>query len=119
MLRRFSGARTPMERPLRMLSDWRRRAMRREGLRACDRTSIARLPMAALLALAILARPASAASPAGTSFTYQGQIKLNGSPVNGTCAFRFRLFDDPLSGAQYGLNDDVSVSVANGLFSTP
>lgn len=37
----------------------------------------------------------SVAAPAGTAFTYQGQLKQNGLPLNGTCDMIFSLWNDP------------------------
>ncbi len=52
-----------------------------------------------------------------SAFTYQGMLKMGGSPVNGTCDFQFTLFDRSSSGNQIGVMDDEpGVSVANGLF---
>ena len=36
---------------------------------------------------------AFAATPLTTTFTYQGQLKLAGVPLNGATDFEFRLFD--------------------------
>jgi hypothetical protein len=60
---------------------------------------------------------ASAQTPLGTSFTYQGRLGESGSPANGTYDFRFRLFDTPSGGNQVGADvtrDNVVVST--GLF---
>ena len=57
-----------------------------------------------VLGMALAARPALAQdpigraaaaplAPMGTAFTYQGQLIKNGEPVNGTCDFRFILYD--------------------------
>src|SRR5204862_3697456 len=40
-----------------------------------------------------------AAEPVGTLFTYQGQLKQGGSPVDGTADFQFRLFDQATNGS--------------------
>jgi len=58
-----------------------------------------------------------AAAPLGTAFTYQGQIKQGGAPVNGSCDFRFQLWD-ALSGgsAASGLVEKLGVQVSGGLF---
>ncbi len=56
----------------------------------------------------------------GTAFTYQGQLKKDGAPVNGTCDFLFSLWDDPTAGSQIGTNQEkLNVSVSNGLFTIP
>jgi len=39
------------------------------------------------------------AAPLGSAVTYQGQLKDNGVPVNGTAAMTFQLFDAPTAGA--------------------
>lgn len=54
----------------------------------------------------------------GQAFTYQGQLKKDGSLVNGTCDFSFALFDSQVAGTQIGNAQEVlSVAVTNGLFS--
>lgn len=61
---------------------------------------------------------AFAGSPAETTFTYQGQLKLVGIPINDTCDFEFELWNADVGGASQGAvlpKDDVSV--INGLFS--
>ena len=56
----------------------------------------------------------------GTAFTYQGQLRKSGAPVNGTCNFQFSLFDALSGGAQIGATQTKSgVSVSNGLFTIP
>jgi hypothetical protein len=55
----------------------------------------------------------------GTGFTYQGQLKKNGTAVTSSCNFQFGLWDALSSGTQLGTTQTVpSVSVANGLFTT-
>jgi len=55
----------------------------------------------------------------GTSFTYQGQLKKGGSPVNDTCNFQFSLYDAASSGMKIGSTVTVwDVNVNNGLFTT-
>lgn len=63
------------------------------------------------------------AAPLGTAFTYQGRLKLSGSPLNATADFQFSLWDDPGSGnpptggTQIGGTQAVdNVTVAGGLF---
>lgn len=55
--------------------------------------------------------------PAGSAFTYQGQLKKYGNPVNGACDFRFSLWDAASGGTQVGPTQYMaSVPVNNGLF---
>ncbi|MEP7200202.1 MAG: tail fiber domain-containing protein [Chloroflexota bacterium] len=56
----------------------------------------------------------------GTGFTYQGQLKSSGAPVNGNCDFQFALYDALTLGARIGATQTVSsLAVTNGLFATP
>ncbi len=58
----------------------------------------------------------------GTAFTYQGQLKNAGGPVNDTCDLQFSLWDaagsgsPPTGGTQIGITQTLSVTVTNGLF---
>ncbi|MFO0840698.1 MAG: tail fiber domain-containing protein [Phycisphaerae bacterium] len=61
--------------------------------------------------------PIAFATPTGTSFTYQGQLKENGSPANGTYDIRFVLFDASTAGTQVGMTVCMdNVAVTAGLF---
>jgi hypothetical protein len=73
------------------------------------------------LAVALLL--ATAPSPAlaitqSTSFTYQGQLQLNGQLANGTFPASFSLFNAVTGGTQIGPTTTTSVTVTNGVFST-
>src|SRR5690554_6642280 len=65
------------------------------------------------------------AAPLGTGFSFQGQIKHNGSPLNGTKTLRFSLWDAQsttpgMGGSQLGNNQIIPlVPVSNGLFVVP
>lgn len=59
------------------------------------------------------------AAQAGTAFTFQGQLKKDGGAFNGTCNFRFTLFDAAAAGAQVGAPQTVNATVTNGLFIAP
>jgi len=63
----------------------------------------------------------SAATAAlGTAFTYQGQLRKSGAPVNGMCNFQFSLYNALSGGTQIGATQTrSSVSVSNGLFTIP
>lgn len=64
--------------------------------------------------------PKKPAALTGTAFTYQGQLKQSGTPVTNTCGFHFGLWDAATGGSQIGVTQTVSsVSVTNGLFTTP
>jgi hypothetical protein len=53
----------------------------------------------------------------GTAFTYQGQLKQNGTPVNGTVTLQFSLWDAPGGGNQLGVNQSISnIPISDGLF---
>jgi hypothetical protein len=51
-----------------------------------------------------------------TGFTYQGQLKKDGSPVNGPCDMAFRLYDAAELGAQVGSAISRTVPISGGLF---
>lgn len=52
-----------------------------------------------------------------SAFTYQGQLRQNNLPVNGTCSAAFKLFDAETAGNQIGPTVDIpSLQVQNGLF---
>jgi len=56
----------------------------------------------------------------GTAFTYQGQLKQNGTAVTTTCDIQFGLWDALTAGTQIGTTQTkTSVSVANGIFTIP
>ncbi|MCI0365819.1 MAG: collagen-like protein [Phycisphaerales bacterium] len=57
-------------------------------------------------------------TPMGTEFTYQGQLKVAGEPVNDTADLEFRLFDGAGGGAiQIGLTLSAeAIDVSEGLF---
>lgn len=54
----------------------------------------------------------------GTGFTYQGQLKNGGAPVNGTCTLAFRLYDTESAGSQIGNAITQTSTITNGLFTT-
>ena len=60
---------------------------------------------------------ALAASPLGSAFTYQGQLKRDGNPVDGVaCDFQFTLWDAESGGMQKGSDAKPGVEVNDGLF---
>jgi hypothetical protein len=52
----------------------------------------------------------------GTAFTYQGQLKKAGNPVNGTCDFQFSLYGADSGGSPIGVQTTTGITVTNGLF---
>ena len=63
--------------------------------------------------------PASAPSPLGTAFTYQGLLKDgSGNPITNTCNLQFNLYDAATSGNLVGNNPQTvtGVVVSNGYF---
>lgn len=58
-----------------------------------------------------------ASASLSTSFTYQGRLDKDGSPVNDTCDMRFRLYDAASVGTQVGITINAAVPVTDGLFS--
>jgi hypothetical protein len=51
------------------------------------------------------------------TFTYQGQLKLDGTSVTDNCSFEFSLWDDPTAGNQIGMTQTIyDHPVVDGLF---
>ncbi|MFN8485999.1 MAG: hypothetical protein U0350_00325 [Caldilineaceae bacterium] len=72
---------------------------------------------APLFSLVIALTTVTASAQGGSTFTFQGTLSSNNSAVNGSCDFKFRLFDTMNSANQVGgLNDKTGVTVSNGLF---
>ncbi len=64
-----------------------------------------------------LTLPAAPGGALGTAFTYQGQLKNNGAPANGSFDFQFILYNAAVGGSQVGpIVTKSAVAVANGLF---
>jgi hypothetical protein len=55
-------------------------------------------------------------TPLGTGFTYQGQLKQNGQPFNGSVNLVFKLFDAASGGNLLGTQTLNGVDVSAGLF---
>jgi hypothetical protein len=58
----------------------------------------------------------AASTVLNTSFTYQGQLKSGGQPVDGSCDIDFRLYDAGTGGSQVGSAVVTTVPVVDGLF---
>ena len=76
------------------------------------------------LTILALATPTLAQIPLGTGFTYQGEVRQDGAPVDGRVHLRFSLWDSegsgqpPVGGNQIGASQLLSnVPVTGGLFS--
>jgi hypothetical protein len=59
---------------------------------------------------------ALAASPLGTSFTYQGQLQSGGAPVNASCSMTFWLYDSLNGDNAIGSPITTTVPISGGLF---
>jgi hypothetical protein len=57
----------------------------------------------------------STAESAGTSFTYQGQIKQNNVPINGNADLRITIWDDDIGGGDFGTSTHSNLPVSNGI----
>jgi hypothetical protein len=56
-------------------------------------------------------------SALSTSFTYQGRLDKDGSPVDDACDMRFKLYDAASAGTEVGSDPHAGVPVTDGLFS--
>jgi hypothetical protein len=74
----------------------------------------------ALIALAIAASPAHAQTPAGTAFTYQGELRVDQQPISGTADLRFSIWSAAVGGTQVGpIFSANEVGVVEGRFASP
>jgi len=70
----------------------------------------------AAFAAVFLTTTVKAQTPLGTAFTYQGQLKNGGAPINGTADLQFSLFPTLTGGTQVGSTQSANnVSVNGGL----
>ena len=73
--------------------------------------------VAVVIVVAASASVNAAVVPLGTGFTYQGQLKQGGAPVDSPTDFVFQLFDAETNGIQVGASlIRNGVDVVNGLF---
>lgn len=68
------------------------------------------------VAIGVFAALAAVVAQAQAPFTYQGQLRQNGDPVNGSFSISFSLFDAPAGGNQIGTTLTSNVSITDGLF---
>ena len=76
------------------------------------------LAAALVVASALVSAHATSALAISTNFSYQGQLKKNGTPYNGSADFTFRLFTAQSAGTLLGTATRNGVSVTGGLFTT-
>jgi hypothetical protein len=74
-------------------------------------------PLFAATLVVMLAAPEFATAQ-GNSFTYQGVLNSNGTPVSGTYDLSFGLFTSSSGGAATATVTNAGVAVSNGLFTT-
>ena len=72
-----------------------------------------------MICLVTVAGWASGARGFQPVFTYQGVLRLDGSPVNGGCDFQFRLYDQGSGGSPIGFMNASNHQVVNGVFTMP
>ncbi len=71
----------------------------------------------AFIAILVAGSTALASIDLATTFTYQGFLSSNGTPVTGPCDFEFSLFDAANAGTQLGTTQSVgAVAVSGGVF---
>lgn len=88
-------------------------------LRIAERSSRDRVAAIGLrIVLVCLCGLATAETPIGSAFTYQGKLETFGAPTSGTRDLAFGLYDAPVGGNQIGTTASRSCSVVAGLFST-
>ncbi len=69
-----------------------------------------------IVAVSLAALCQFAAAQTATTFTYQGQLRSGGDPLNGTADLRFSLYDAAAGGNRIGLTQTVAnVAVSDGL----
>lgn len=75
------------------------------------------LPLCLLACSVLLSSQPAWTAPQTTAFTYQGELKQNGEPFTGLVNLQFRLWDDPIAGAQVApLVTRNNVPVDRGIF---
>jgi len=71
-----------------------------------------------MLMIGLAVAQAPDATPLGTGFTYQGQLKSDGNPISGTCDFQFGLYDAATMGTAVSEITVTDVTVSEGIFTT-
>lgn len=75
-----------------------------------------RIRITGVVAFVLIAGWATAALGFQPFFTYQGLLRRDGNPVNGTCDFQFRLYGQGSGGSPIGLMNASNLAVADGVF---
>lgn len=78
----------------------------------------ATLAVVFIAAALLVSAHATSALAIGTGFTYQGQLKKNGTPYTGNANFSFQLYTASSGGTLLGTLNQNSIAVAAGLFTT-
>ena len=69
-----------------------------------------------LITMLVSVPAATPAAAVGTSFTYQGQLSVNGAPADGVCNLQFALFAVASGGAALATVGPLAVTIDKGLF---
>ncbi|MBX3026076.1 hypothetical protein KF840_14305 [bacterium] len=81
-------------------------------------TALAARGLLVVLTTALLGVPAATpAAAVGTSFTYQGQLSVDGAPADGVCNLQFALFGAANGGSALATVGPLAVGIDKGLFS--
>ena len=72
-------------------------------------------PLCAMLAACIFIAGSALASPLGSNFTYQGQLKDNGAPANANYDLQFALFLSSTGGSAVDTLTLTSQAISDGL----
>ncbi len=72
--------------------------------------------LAAVAVIGWVGPPFAQAADLGTGFTYQGDLIDGGVPVNGSCDFKFTMWDAAVGGSQIGGDNVSSYVVIDGRF---
>jgi hypothetical protein len=63
-------------------------------------------------------QPRAPRTALSTGFTYQGQLKNNGTSINGSCDLAFRLYDATSGGNLIGSAITTTIPITTGMFTT-
>jgi len=83
------------------------------------RANAARGVVVVLISMLASVPAATPAAAVGTSFTYQGQLSVDGAPADGVCTLQFALFAAANGGSAFATAGPLAVTIDEGLFSVP